>query len=156
MKRVALACALALAAEAAAAEEPKYSCFVEHSAGFTTETGAGWSAVSFKPNGRYHLRPATQAEREGKTGLGGRATYVLSSEAAPSYETPCALDAPHKTLRCDGADGFRMNVETQRFVVFYLNGYIDGVKDRKSPKDKKNEADDEDTPLVELGLCTRD
>jgi hypothetical protein len=156
MKGVMLLCALALGAEAAAAAEPKFSCFVEHSAGFTTETGAGWSAVSFKPNGRYHLRPATDAERAGKTGLGGRATYFLASETTPSLETPCALDAPRKTLRCDGLDAFRMNVETQRFVVFYLNGYIDGVKDRKEPKDKSNATDDADTPLVELGLCTRD
>jgi hypothetical protein len=155
MKRVALACALALAAEAAAADEPKFSCFVEHSAGFTTETGAGWSAVSFKPNGRYHLRPATQAERDGKAGAAVHA-YFLSSEKTPSLETPCALDAPRKTLRCDGADAFRMNLETQRFAVFYLRGYVDGVKDGKSRKDNKNEADDEDTPLVELGLCTRD
>jgi hypothetical protein len=156
MKRVALAYTLALAAHAVMAAEPKFSCFVEHSAGFTTETGAGWSAVSFKPNGRYHLRPATQAERDGKTGLGGRATYFLSSETTPSYETPCAPDAPRKTLRCDGLDAFRMNVETQRFAAFYLNGYIDGVKDRKSPKDDKSDVDDADTPSVELGLCTRD
>jgi hypothetical protein len=150
MKRFALACALALAAQAAAADEQKFSCFVEHSAGFTTETGAGWSAVGFKPDRRYHLRPATPAEREGKTGLNGRATYFLSSEAAPASETPCALDAPRKTLRCDGLDAFRMNVETRRFASFYLRGYVDGVKD------KKNEGDNEDTPLVELGLCMPD
>ena len=155
MKRLALACAVALAAQGAAADEKKFSCFVEHSAGFTTETGAGWSAVSFKPNGRYHLRPATQAERDGKAGAAGPA-YFLASEATPSLETPCALDAPRKTLRCDGLDAFRMNLETQRFVVFYLRGYVDGVKNKKDPKDNKNEADDEDTPLVELGLCTRD
>ena len=156
MKRVALACVLTLAANSAAADEQKFSCFVEHSAGFTTETGAGWSAVSFKPDGRYRLRPATPAEREGKSGLGGRATYFLASEGTPSLETPCALDAPRKTLRCDGLDAFRMNMETQRFTAFYLRGYIDGVKNKKEPKDTKNEADDEDTPLVELGLCTRD
>jgi hypothetical protein len=150
MKRFALVLAFALAARAAAADEQKFSCFVEHSAGFTTETGAGWSAVGFKPDGRYHLRPATQAEREGKNGLGGHATYFLSSEATPAYETPCALDAPQKTLRCDGLDAFRMNVETRRFASFYLRGYVDGVKD------KKNEGDNEDTPLVELGLCMPD
>jgi hypothetical protein len=156
VKRVALGCALALAAQAAAADEQKFSCFVEHSAGFTTETGAGWSAVGFKPDGRYHLRPATQAERASKTGLAGGATYFLSSEAIPVSETPCALDAPRKTLRCDGIDAFRMNVETRRFAAFYLHGYIDGVKDKKDPKDKKNPGDNEDTPLVELGLCMPD
>jgi hypothetical protein len=151
MKRFLFACALALGAEAAVADEQKFSCFVEHSAGFTTETGAGWSAVGFKADGRYHLRPATPAERDGKNGLGGRATYFLSSEAAPASETSCALDAPQKTLRCDGLDAFRMNVGTRRFASFYLRGYVDGVKDRKDRK-----ADNEDTPLVELGLCMPD
>ena len=156
MKRIALAGLSALVAGVAAADEPKFSCFVEHSAGFTTATGAGWSAVGFKPDGRYHLRPATQAEREGKSGLGGPATYFLSSETTPAYETPCALDAPRKALRCDGLDAFRMNVETRRFASFYLNGYVDGANAGKDRKDKKNEADAEDTPLVELGLCMPD
>jgi hypothetical protein len=156
MKRFALLCAFALAAVVAAADEQKFSCFVEHSAGFTTETSAGWSAVGFKPDRRYHLRPATEAERKGKTGLNGRATYFFSSEGTPGDETPCALDAPRKTLRCDGIDAFRMNVETRRFAAFYLHGYIDGVKDKKDPKDKKSQGDNEDTPLVELGLCMPD
>lgn len=145
---------MALATQAVAADEKKLSCFVEHSAGFTTQTGAGWSAVSFKPNGRYHLRPTTPAERAGKTGLGGRAVYIVSSASTPDSNTACALDAG--TLRCDGLDAFRMDMETRRFSVFYLHGYIDGVKDRNDPRDKTNEADDDDTPLVELGLRTFD
>ena len=111
MKRIALACVLALAAKGAAADEPKFSCFVEHSAGFTTETGAGWSAVSFKPNGRYRLRPATAGGARGQDRpWRPRDLFPLERGDAEPMRRPARLTLPQKTLRCDGLDAFRMNI----------------------------------------------
>jgi hypothetical protein len=156
MRRLALACAFALIAGSAAADPDKLFCFVEHSAGFTTEAIGSWTAVSFKTDGRYHLRPATEAERAQNKILNGRAIYFLSSQTTPSLETPCSRDEPTKTLRCDGVDVFRLNEETGRFVVYFLHGYIDSLDDRKRKNDAKNAMDDEDTPLIELGLCAKE
>ena len=142
MRRVLFASAVMLAAPAAVADEAKMLCFELHDAGFNKEHGGSWMGVGFKPVDRYILRPATPAERQGELGLGGRATHVLADAKTPDAVHACAPAASGKTLRCyDGVEDFRMNIETRRFTVFYMYGYVDG------------EDDDKDTPSVALGLC---
>jgi hypothetical protein len=154
MRPIALSFLLALFTASAAADEDKLFCFVELSAGFTTEATGSWTPVTFKPRGRYHLRPATAAERADRTVLDGRATYFLTS--APGLEKPCSRDEPTKTLSCEGPEVFRLNEATGRFVVFYLHGFIDSLDVRKAKNDAKDTMDDEDTPEVELGLCAKE
>ncbi len=138
-----------VAASPALAERPTgYFCVVEEAAGITFDGNTKtWTSAKFEVGARYMVRERAPEDSGFALRVYPQSSWVVSEfgEENPSYG--CESEREDATaLRCKGwFASFTFYSGTLRFQRHYEGNFV-GING--------NEAEGDDTPLIEIGTCS--
>jgi|SRR6185369_3459648 hypothetical protein len=149
-----IACAPFSTASAQLGKDASYFCTTEVAGGLTYDVGMKkWKGTAFNADGKFvlrlkHLRTRAQKSDFGETVYEYKVTITEAGSNLPyscdnfSEENVTMTDLGW--VRCNYAlHEFKFNLNTNRFLTAYLDGYADGKDNKKN------------TPSIEGGACTK-
>lgn len=128
------------------AKAESYLCVEEQSTGYQfNKSRKIWQQTSFKPTGKYLVKPNTDATHKGK--------WIVTEigRADPSYRSEYDFTSTG-ALRCEGLVGeFMMNRKSLRFLRTYSLGYW---TDAILGEAEGSFVEGHNTPLISIGQCS--